>query len=148
MNIARVVLPGNAFYTDDMNESFFEQNKVVPIERALEIQQNERAKEERAIMQELEKRVPLLFAFENELIVARRYAKAQRLSHGVADNAPHVGESVPGDDMSEHIETLIDEIAYIKAEMEELLEKMRVLEEERKELFDREQQLKERHSDN
>lgn len=131
-----------------MSESFSEQNKVVPIEQALEIQRKERSKEEHKIMQELEKRVPLLFAFENELIVARRYVKAQRLSHGVADNAPHVGESVPDDDMGGHIETLIGEVASIKAEMEKLLSKLRVLEEEKKELFDREQQLKSRHLDN
>lgn len=131
-----------------MNESFSEQKKVVSIGHAFEIQKKERSKEKHAIMQELEKRVPLLFAAENELISARKYARALRLSHGAADNAPHA-EDISNDDdgMSEHIEKLIDEVAYLKSEMQELLDKMRILEEEKKALIDRAEHFGSRHQD-
>lgn len=127
-----------------MSETFPEKKKVASIEDAFAIQKKEHSKGERAVMQELEKRVPLLFEAENELIVARRYAREERLKHGIADNAPHAEEESFDTGMGEHIEKLIDEIAYIKAEMQELLEKMHVLDEEKKRLFEREAQFKDK----
>lgn len=130
-----------------MTEGFSEKNKVVGIERGVDIQRKERSAEEHAAMQEIERLVPLLFAAENELIVARQYAKEDRLRHGIADNAPDAGEAKPDDDIREHVERLIDEVAYIKAEMQELLDKVRKLDEEKKALLEHRTRFTERASD-
>lgn len=126
-----------------MSESFSENKKVTPIEHAFSIRNKERSKEEHFIAQELERLVPLLFAAEDELIIVRRYTLDKKLSQGVADNAPHIAEQSSNKvDMSEQIERLIDEIASIKAEMQELLAKMHVLDEKKKKLIDRATQFK------
>lgn len=131
-----------SLYTYFMNESFPEKKPVVPIEHAFEIKRKERSKEELALMDDLERLIPLLFEAENELIVARRYIREKQLQYGFADNAPHAPESKPDEPMREHIETLIDEVTSIKAEMEALLERMRILEDDQKDLIDREQHFR------
>jgi hypothetical protein len=118
-----------------MSESFPEKKVVVPIERAFAIQEKERSKEEYVIMQELERLVPVLFAAENDLIITKQHVREKQPT----------GEKSSDDDMREQIEALIDEVAYIKAEMYELLEKMRALDEKKKELIEREAHFKDQH---